>query len=329
MRWADASSKAMIFARSLHKKLNVPVASPIDIFDVVRSSGLVLAFRPMSSKVSATLVREGGIAGIIINANHPLSRQRFSAAHEFGHYEFGHKSVVDCGEDLFRHGLVLNDQEKLAESFAAWFLMPYPLVLSTVRQAGIMKVTTATEVYQISLRLGTSLSATAFQLRNQKFLSPEAFDEIASAIPAKIKRSLLPDDSLANTRNDVWMVDEHDNGREYIGRSGDRVVVALDEIPTSGRSWIQERQAGPMVVLRSDKYESTEVEGDCIAGGSVRRRFEFEIAGPEEGTERASLVLRNATPWREDPREQRHLSLAFQVEPPHVGFDPALFAVAG
>jgi Zn-dependent peptidase ImmA (M78 family) len=329
MRWADASSKAMIFARSLHNKYNVSVASPVDIFDVVRSAGLVLAFRPMSSKVSATLVREGGIAGIIINANHPLSRQRFSAAHEFGHYEFGHKSVIDCGEDLFRHGLVLNDQEKLAESFAAWFLMPYPLVLSTVRQLGIIKITTATEVYQISLRLGTSLSATAFQLRNQKFLSPEEFDEIASAIPAKIKRSLLPDDGLVNTRNDVWMVDEHDNGREYIGRSGDRVVVALDEIPTSGRSWIQESQADPTIVLRSDKYESSEVAGDCVAGGSVRRHFEFEISGPEEGTAHGCLVLRNATPWREDAGEQRHLSLTFQIEPPRVGFDQALFAMAG
>ena len=196
-------------------------------------------------------------------------------------------------------------------------------------QLGIIKITTATEVYRNFPTFGNKPLSNSVPTAKPKFLSPEEFDEIASAIPAKIKRSLLPDNGLVNTRNDVWIVDEHDNGSEYIGRSGDRVVVALDEIPTSGRSWIQESQADPTIVLRSDKYESSEVVGDCVAGGSVRRHFEFEISGPEEGTAHACLVLRNATPWREDPAEQRYLSLAFQIEPPHVGFDQALFAMAG
>ena len=332
MRWDQAGSAAMRFARSIHDKYGASVDSPIDIFGIVRAAGIVLAFRPMSGKVSATLVREGKAAGIVVNSNHPLSRQRYSVAHELGHYEFGHKSTIDCGDALDRRDN-LDDQEKLAESFAAWFLMPYPLVLGTVRRMGLKTVSRAEDVYQISLRLGASFEATALQLRNQQLLSAAAQRTLAKLAPATLKRSVYGVDAPSDLRSDLWHMGMPDNGKTYITRPGDRIVLDVPEVPTSGRLWTNETHDDLAISLRGETYDV--VESDLLteavsdtAGSSIVKRFTFDLVNGPTQQAAATIELLNKTPWRDDASAER-FSLQIQIESQRTGFDQSIFAMAG
>ena len=63
---------------------------------------------------------------------------RHTAGHELGHHVFGHGTVLDerVDPDAGILGAPLPDEEKLAEAFAAWFLMPLPAVRSAMRRSG-------------------------------------------------------------------------------------------------------------------------------------------------------------------------------------------------
>jgi hypothetical protein len=80
----------------------------------------------------AVLGLPSGIAGafgrrrdqpfIFLNGSEPLVRQRFTLAHEFGHYRLGHQPVVDKTEAIF--GKTTNLEEIQARYFAGEFLVP-------------------------------------------------------------------------------------------------------------------------------------------------------------------------------------------------------------
>jgi len=80
-------------------------------------------------KVSAVFMRIDDLLVIGVNKNHHPNRQRFSIAHEIGHYHLGHhidfsfdpSEVADGRFDLL-HGNVIQEQE--ANHFASELLMP-------------------------------------------------------------------------------------------------------------------------------------------------------------------------------------------------------------
>ena len=102
----------------------------------------------------------------MVTTQRQLSIQRFTAAHELGHFYLEHKPSLD-DENVLRRSPFQNRglpdlQELEANTFAAAFLMPRWLVMQHCRQH---KWTAADlldpdNVYQLALRLGTSYKAT-------------------------------------------------------------------------------------------------------------------------------------------------------------------------
>ena len=94
-------------------------------------------------------------------------RQRFTIAHEVGHYALGHM----VGKTLFRDttetftGRVYDSVEVEANRFAADLLMPASLVKSAIEQDGIQTVS------QLAQRFGVSASAMRWRLVNLGLLS--------------------------------------------------------------------------------------------------------------------------------------------------------------
>ena len=80
-------------------------------------------------KVSAVLMRIDNLLVVGVNKNHHSNRQRFSIAHEVGHYHLGHDmdfsfdpSEVADGRFDTAHGNSVQEQE--ANYFASELLMP-------------------------------------------------------------------------------------------------------------------------------------------------------------------------------------------------------------
>jgi len=104
---------------------------PIPVHKVAESLGLVIKPYDLGEEISGVLVIEEGQGIIGFNPNESTVRQRFTIAHELGHYELhkdGNELFVDKNfKVLFRNqnsstGEIVKEQE--ANAFAAALLMP-------------------------------------------------------------------------------------------------------------------------------------------------------------------------------------------------------------
>lgn len=111
---------------------------PIPIQRVVRHLGLQIQHSELGDDVSGVLVVQGGRGLIGVNATDPRVRQRFSIAHECGHYLLHRKSAklfIDKTYLAFRDGRSSTGQyrqERDANAFAAALLMPEPMLRSVL-----------------------------------------------------------------------------------------------------------------------------------------------------------------------------------------------------
>jgi Zn-dependent peptidase ImmA (M78 family) len=298
--WADAHRRGAAKAAEVQADLNIRLDRPVDVFSAVERLGLVLAFAPLG-KVSGIYLPRLRSPGILIHSGHPRTRQRYTAAHELGHHVFGHAAEVDMDLELqLQRGEVERwpDHEKEAEAFAAWFLMPRRLLREGMRQLGMDRPRSPYDVYTLALWLGTSYAATLWQLDATRLLPPRQAATWARISPREIKQSLAGDLPPANMSNDVWLLGAHHNRQPVEVRPGDRLVLVLDEIPSSGYSWrLTELPAG-FRVLADSNYDDWEprfgvnaIEDDDLAGTSHPHFIVIEL-DPQlpESIQRLALV---------------------------------------
>jgi Zn-dependent peptidase ImmA (M78 family) len=319
--WANAHRQAMIEVARAHRRFDIDTNRRIGVFDCIVEASVVLNFQPFTHLSGAYLPAE--VPGIIVNALHPLARQRFTAAHELGHFVLGHDGSVDPDTTPFDTSgrRVWTDQEKLAEAFAAWFLMPRRLVLAGLAQLQIDRPKTAADVYALALRMGTSYEATSLHLRNLKLVDDRDLEKWRKQRLRALKLSLAGTEPL-NLRNDVWHLDERDNRQAIAVRAGDRLVIDLEDIPSSGYTWdVSELPDG--VNLAADSFrdpveggEQLELNGDESIGNAVRRAFVLDV-GPQAATRESHLGLRCWQPWTDQVELEFDLTVA--IEQPRKG----------
>src|SRR5689334_6425822 len=106
---------------------------PIPVEKVAEKCGVRVKTAALEGDISGFLFRRKGKAIIAVNAMHPFVRQRFTLAHELGHFILEHTGdfFVDRKVILFRDGnsgAGTNRHEIDANRFAAELLMPEDLV---------------------------------------------------------------------------------------------------------------------------------------------------------------------------------------------------------
>lgn len=343
MKWAEAHRIAMIEAAHAHDELEVDTTRPVDVFNAIRRSGVILAFETFP-RLSGVYIADRNAPGIAVTTQHGLARQRYTAAHELAHHRFKHGTTVDPEIDpLSTWGAMSDpsDEEKIAESFAAWFLMPRRLVLTTLRTMGISAPQTEAEVYQLSLRLGASYRATARQLENLRLASSFQVRQWLKIEPRRLKTELA-DDPNFDLRNDVWVLTPGDEGRAYTARPGDRLILELPEVPSSGYTWnLATKRAGLVAIDdhiaewqdREGHAEDLDVE-DRPVGDSYRRIITLDAVASTQADEPTSSVGLSvpieatlAQPW--DPEAiERQLSVDLRIQAARRGFDQNLFVAA-
>jgi Zn-dependent peptidase ImmA (M78 family) len=110
---------------------------PIDVLAIVKAHGISVVFQELEDVVSGMLVAKGQRAVIAVNKNHHIHRQRFTMAHEFGHFLL-HRAAGNVfvdGSVFFRDETSAegtNLQEIEANAFAAELLMPEELLMARV-----------------------------------------------------------------------------------------------------------------------------------------------------------------------------------------------------
>ncbi len=288
-----AAREGVRAAQREHQRIGTEFTSRVEIFDVIEDERIWLLFQRLRSLYGA-YKRYGDASGIVINSQHPLTLQRYTAAHEYGHHVLGHAaSADDQTRIIFRKSH--DPREIAAQAFAGEFLMPLQLVNYALRTMGISGrdlPLTARQVYQLALELGVSYTAAVTQLVGQHKLTVSTGRRLQQESPLALKTSLAglrPADSWA----DVWLLDESQEGRQFAPRLRDEIHVMLAETPSTGYVWQLVDPAPSVLALIDDQFET---EDDDVIGASGTRHVAFRVANA--GASRIRLEKRR--PWQQD-----------------------------
>jgi Zn-dependent peptidase ImmA (M78 family) len=150
------------------------VEPPTPVEDLAAGYGIMVIREPFEDDgVSGVLIREPHRNMIIVNAANAAVRQRFTIAHEIGHFRLHDGAMYLDGRARvnFRDGLssMATDHEEIeANAFAAALLMPAPWVRSAfedaVRAAGINSEDELAEL--LGARFNVSRQAMLIRLTN-------------------------------------------------------------------------------------------------------------------------------------------------------------------
>ena len=165
------SLQAAESAGRLLDEVGVDQTRQIDVFSMCEDLDLWLAFLPMDGLLGAFVPE--GTGGVLITDRRPITVQRYTAAHELGHWrlEHGHGLALDGEEHVF--GTNPAERERLAQMFAANLLMPPPLVLSLLARIGIGDhgPVRPDQAYFVAREAGVSYEAAVRQLTNLQVIT--------------------------------------------------------------------------------------------------------------------------------------------------------------
>jgi Zn-dependent peptidase ImmA (M78 family) len=290
-------------AHTLHRDLGIREqiersgGGRIDVFGAIAKLGATLMFQPLDKLLGAYLPADE--AGVLITTKRPLPVQRFTGAHELGHLYMRHEPSLDDENILRRSPFSASGQHSLqereADAFASMFLTPaWLLALNLTRQGWTARdLTDAANVYQASLRLGTSYLATCYALERHKVIGSDQRSRLIEVQPKTIKQHLLTEYEPPDWRSDVWLLTQRDEGALIEGGRNDLFVVRLRENSGAGYLWNfdQLRKAG-FALVRDDREA---IKPETIGGMLTRK-----VTARSEDRVEGEVVLQEARPWMAD-----------------------------
>jgi Zn-dependent peptidase ImmA (M78 family) len=298
-------------AHTLHRDLGVREhleragGGRIDVFGAISKLGATLMFQRLDRLLGAYVPAEE--LGILITTQRTLPVQRFTGAHELGHLYMRHEPSFD-DEDILRRAPFdtrsrLRRQEHEANAFGSMFLAPAWLLALIVQRQGWTAEALAdpVTVYQLSLRLGTSYSATAYVLERHKAISQGQRERLLTLVPKQIKRRLLQDYEPPDWRADVWLLTDRDEGVLIEGGRHDLFVVRLRENSSAGYLWDFDALMAAGFSLVGDDQE---IGDPSLVGGVLTRR----VTARSNQRSHGEVTLQESRPWLpHKPLHELHL----------------------
>ena len=127
--------------------------APVDVEFIAKQLGFEVHPFDFPNEISAAIKTIDSLKVIGVNSSHPKTRQRFSIAHELGHYLSGHeefdeekRAFVDPSKKYLSPQF---KQEEEADEFAAELLMPESLLNIDVLE-NHLTLTELAEKYEVS-----------------------------------------------------------------------------------------------------------------------------------------------------------------------------------
>ncbi|MEV6894733.1 ImmA/IrrE family metallo-endopeptidase [Kribbella sp. NPDC051137] len=201
MDWKLAHRIAGMAANQAHRDLEIDRTTYVPVYRALGTAGLIGMAKSMPRLFGVYLSAADDGPAVLLNSGLDITGQRHTAAHELGHHRLHHDTAADDELDrsiTWGDG-TWPDHEKVAEAFAAWFLMPQPAVLAATQRVAGERSLQPTHAYLIGRALGTSYAGTVRQLLNLRLISRAAASQWASIPPSKLKRELTGGRPVAGT----------------------------------------------------------------------------------------------------------------------------------
>ncbi|HKN73625.1 MAG TPA: ImmA/IrrE family metallo-endopeptidase [Candidatus Acidoferrum sp.] len=223
--------------------------APCDIYDVIFRLGIDLQFVDIPS-LEGMYLEEPEARRICVSAHRPGGRQRYTAAHELGHHVLRHGTRFDAVVDDIGTVTSSGTEEKAAEAFARYVLMPPRAVQAAFRLRGYdMGSLEPVAIYRAACWLGvgytTLLNQMFFSLR---MLSASDYERLSRTTPKSIKTELVG--TIQNC--DVWFVDEFWANRRLHAQVGDFI------------SGLQSQTSTHLLAKRDQGMYATSTPGEAV-----------------------------------------------------------------
>src|SRR3954451_2360519 len=237
----------------------------VDVFRAIYALDLPLLLRPLQGLLGAYLSEPA--PRVLVTTQRPMSIQRFTAAHELGHFSLRHQPSLD-DESILRRMPMAGEatselQEVEADAFAVEFMMPRWLIQWHAQRQGwtVADFRRPNRVYQLSLRIGASYEATCWTLVRHRPIAPAAARELLDTEPRELKAGLLESYRPKDYRGDVWLLTERDAGTRIDGSRNDLFVLRVEEHSGGGYLWdIDQLKESGFGIVR-DELEAIDSEG--------------------------------------------------------------------
>jgi len=267
-------------AQVLLSRHGVDMSRQIDVFELVHKVGLVLRFKQLEGLLGAFV--PGVRGGILVNSERSIPLQRYTAAHEIGHWAL-HLAEFSLDSEQEVDGTTPDRLEQEAQLFASHLLMPLPLISRAARDADIRLgvAPTGEQIYKIAGTMGVSFTAAIVHLQNVNLLTREHATAAKRIRPVSIQVSRTFGERLIPTDAHVWSPSEFHSTAVRDLYVGDIVAVDLPENRTTGYRWFVSAPAPELPVTDEaedlelgilEEYDEDEepVEGPAIAFDSFR-----------------------------------------------------------
>jgi len=301
-------------AAEVHQKLGIrdkikEGVEQVDIFYSINELDISILCKPLEGLLGAYFSKPD--KGIIVTTNRRLPIQRFTAAHELGHYWLKHEESLDTEKSikLARQGVTnIPLQEIEAEAFASEFLLPKLLIIKTAKKQGWnhVELKKPNIVYQLSLRTGTSYDATRLALLENNIIDINTARILRDIQPKITKNNILGNERLENPWSDVFLVTSGENGSTIQASPEDTIIIELPEHSNGGYLW-SEIGSDEKLELTSD--ETIHVDENNI--GSINKR-RLSLRG--KSNTKAKIHIEERRPWEVNkyPLETFEININFE-----------------
>ena len=314
----DAILRGTQAAARVHRDLRIrqrleESGGRVDVFAIIAALEIPLLFKPLESLLGVFMPSPN--PGILVTTKRQLSVQRFTGAHELGHYYLNHKPSLDR-EDILRRSPFSSSaayeiQEMEADAFAVEFLLPRWLIHSQLkRHAWHAEDMSRPDIaYQLSLRVGASYDATCRALERYRIINQSTRTQLLRTKPHSIKETLLEGLDESAGWSDVWVLSEEDQGAVIEGSKTDLFIFKLREHSGAGYLWNFDQLDRSNFAIVEDSRIPLDSE---TYGGEVTRSITAQSVAPHSG----ELALAERRPWLSNAESLSSIRFKYELTGP-------------
>ncbi|MGZ5043193.1 MAG: ImmA/IrrE family metallo-endopeptidase [Methylobacter sp.] len=193
----------------------IDLKSPICIYSLCEKFGVTVRFNDINME---GMYDRNPKPRIHISALRPLARRNFTCAHELGHHIFEHGSTIDELRDDQTRNTNRPPNEVLADTFAAFMLMPTLGLKEAFTRRGLKpNNASALDMYAIACNFGVGQSTLVNHLAfSLNLITPSKRDALGKVTPKMIRTELLGETVSAH----LIVADQHWNSRTLDAEEG-------------------------------------------------------------------------------------------------------------
>lgn len=297
----------------LHQELNTYNSSLengyVDIFQAVFRLGITLILRPL--KVLGSILKLKQQSGLILSVDRSVNELRFATASALVRLMCTRR-ISGKSADKFWYSLKsefeLNKFERDILKNSLDFLLPNFLLasLQTKQRWSNTDLADPVNMYQASLRLGTSYQATVRAYLFCQFISLSEAKKLLQKNLQVVKRSILEDHLPNDLENiNVWLLSRYEEGSVIRANPNDVFVIKVRENGAAGYRWnFSELTDNGFVILRD---YNTVKDKKRIGARSLRTILAKPVA-----TEDGIYELEESRPWERNTSKINGLTIPYK-----------------